>query len=186
MSTTDQAKFKSDIKRIFDDKHAEMVKLAKQIEDIRGKVADGIWQHDHAQAEVEAVERKLAKARSECEAQARERIEQRLEELAAADALDADELTKDIELLRFDALTQSDIEQMAKRNTNNPTMCRLIDRYAAAHNLTVPMPDYIVELANAKKEAQGMEEVVRVGMRWVGDAKRGQSVLERIFGVVGL
>lgn len=183
--STDQAKFKNDIKRIFDDKHAEMVRMADKREEFRRKVDDGILMEDYAAAEIDGIDRKIEKVRDECEAQAREMIEQRLEELDTADVLRPEQLNDDCELLRFDWLTQKDIDELARRNTSNPTVSRMIARYAEGHNLTVPMPDYIVEQVNSRNEAEAMQEVVRVGVKWIGDPKRGQSVLDRLFEQVG-
>lgn len=184
--STDQAKFKNDIKRIFADKHDQMVKLADQREEFRRKVDDGILMEDYAAAEVEGIDRKIEKLRDECEAQARERIAQRLEELDTADVLRPEQLNDDCELLRFDWLTQKDVDELARRNSSNPTVTRLIARYAEAHGFTVPMPDYIVELASDRNETEAMREVVRVALRWVGDPKRGQSVLDRLFAQAGV
>ena len=185
MSTTDQAKFKNDLKGLFADKHAKMVKLADQCEEFRRKVDDGILMPDYAEAEVEAVERKIEKVRRECEAQAREMIAQRLEELDTADVLRPEQLNDDCELLRFDWLTKKDIDALARRNSSNPTVTRLIARYAESHGLDVAMPDYTVEAASDRNEAVAMREVARVALRWVGDRKRGQSVLDRLFEQVG-
>lgn len=184
--STNQVKFKNDLKRLFADKHTEMVKMTDQREELRRKVDDGILMPDYAEAEVEAIDRKIEKVRGECEAQAREMIEQRLEELDTADVLRPEQLNDDYELLRFDWLTQKDVNELAERNRENPTMCRLIDRYAAAHNLTVAVPAYVMEQVNSRNEAEAMREVARVALRWLGDQKRGQSVLDRLFAQVGV
>lgn len=183
--STDQAKFKNDLRGLFDDTHAKMVKMADKREEFRRKVDDGILMEDYAAAEIEGIDRKAEKVRDECEAQAREMIEQRLEELDTADVLRPEQLNDDCELLRFDWLTQKDVDDLARRNTSNPTVSRMIARYAEAHGFEVAMPNYVMEQVNSKNEAEAMREVVRVGLKWVGDPKRGQSVLDRIFEQAG-
>lgn len=181
-----QTQFIDGIRKEISTAHADMVKLADERERFRRKVDDGIWQPDFAQAEIEAVERKMQKRRDECEDATHSLIAARLEELDAADTLKAEELNADCELLKFDVLTQKDVAQLAKRNGSNPTASRLIARYAEAHGFEVEMPSYLVELAQAKKEAQDVQEVVRVALKWIGDKKDGQRVLERLFPQFGV
>lgn len=181
MSTPNQIRFLTEIKNTLEEGHAGMVKLEQQREVYKRKVKDGIWTQDYADSEIEAIDRQAAKIHDDCEDKAYNLIESRLVELDKADVLDAAQLNDDCELLRFDILTQKDIDQLAERNSSNPTVSRLIARYAEKHGLTVSLPDYILTISAAKREASDMKEVVRVGLRWIGDEKNGQNVLNRLF-----
>jgi len=181
-----QTQFIDGIRKEIRTAHADMVKLADERDRLKSKVDDGILQPDFAQAEIEAVERKMQKRRDECEDATHSLIAARLEELDAADTLKAEELNADCELLKFDILTQKDVAQLAKRNGSNPTASRLIARYAEAHGFEVEMPSNLLEAHQAKKEAQDVQEVVRVALKWIGDKKDGQRVLERLFPQFGV
>ena len=182
-----QTQFIDGIRKEIRTAHADMVKLADERDRIKSKVDDGIWQPDFAQAEIEAVERKMQKRRDECEDATHSLIAARLEELDAADTLKGEELNPDCQLLQFvDLLTQKDVAQLAKRNGSNPTASRLIARYAEAHGFEVEMPSYLLEAHQAKKEAQDVQEIVHVALKWIGDKKDGQRVLERLFPQIGM
>ena len=181
-----QTQFIDGIRKEIRTAHADMVKLADERDRLKSKVDDGILQPDFAQAEIEAVERKMQKRRDECEDATHNLIAARIEELDAADTLKAEELNADCELLKYDMLTQKDVAQLAKRNGSNPTASRLIARYAEAHGFEVEMPSNLLEAHQAKKEAQDVQEVVRVALKWIGDKKDGQRVLERLFPQFGV
>ena len=181
-----QTQFIDGIRKEIRTAHADMVKLADERDRIKSKVDDGIWQPDFAQAEIEAMERKMQKRRDECEDATHNLIAARIEELDAADTLKAEELNADCELLKYDMLTQKDVAQLAKRNGSNPTVSRLIARYAEAHGFEVEMPSYLLEAHQAKKEAQDVQEIVHVALKWIGDKKDGQRVLERLFPQIGM
>lgn len=186
MPSPNQKQFLTNLKKSLDTTHADMVKLAQQRADFQRRVDDGIWQPEYASAEIEAVEREMQKRHDEGEEQVNDLIAKRIEELAAADALDPSMLTPDAELLKLDVLDAHDLAQMQKRNAGNPTMGRLIVKYAQRHGVEVDVPSYVYELAEDRNTAKNMYEVTRVALKWVGDEKQGQNVLDRLFAQVGV
>lgn len=181
-----QTEFYRTLKQSMEQLHADMVKLVRERDELQRKVDDEILTREYGQAEIEAVERRITKLQDEGERTAYDLISKRLEELDAADTLKPEELNADCELLKYDILTQKDIDQLAKRNGSNPTATRLIQRYAEAHGLEVDLPSYLVELMQNKRATDGAREIVRVGLKWVGDEKRGQDILSRLFAQVGV
>lgn len=186
MSTSNQARFFAEIRKTLEESHADMVELARQREEFRRKVDGGILTGDYADAEIESIGRKIAKIHNECEGRLQGMIAARLEELDAADAMTAEGLNQDCQLLQFDFLTQRDIDEIAKRNSSNATVSRLVQRYAEAHGFEVEMPPYLAEINQAKKEVQDVQEVVRVALKWIGNAKDGQRVLARLIPQFGV
>lgn len=185
MNATNKYQLPTELKKSLDDAHADMVNLAHQREEFRRKAADGILTEEYARAEIEAIERKIAKVHDDCERNVYGLIDKHIEELDVSDTLNADELNDDCRLLQFDFLTQKDVDQIAKRNSSNATMSRLVARYAEAHGLEAALPSFVLELANDRRETEGMREAVRVCLKWIGDERSGQGVLNRLFPKVG-
>ena len=180
--TTNQTKFYNQLRADLNSTNVSMLELSRKKAQINEKASRGVFTRSYADEEIAKLDKQLEKLRYDGEVSANAIIDHRIQSLDAETALDPAKLTEDAKLLELDGLlTQLDIDAMMLRSRSNPTMTRLVMRFADRNGLRTETPSYMIEGHENARAAEGMRESVRAFMKWAGDPDRAEGMLERLF-----
>ena len=165
----------------------QMCDVARERDELKRDLERGVYQNDYAQPKIKERDKLLAKMQEDGIRDAMAVIDRRVSALEAEKAIDPSMLNADAELLKLDLLNQGDIDAMMQRNRSNPTMARLIFDYANRHDLKAPHPQYLIDITENQKAANGSRSVVNMFMKnWAGNPDKAETMLNKFFEPFGV
>lgn len=162
----------------------EQVKEQRKIEQWieSGKYSTEAIEKDF-QPQLTAIKKQIDSESDRAIADAHNLIADYKKELRRQGAMKPEELTPDIELLKLPVtLSLEELEEVIERNSDNKTMCKIIEQYASERNIDLPY-----HLTRTKQEerqlAEGLEGVLVYYRNWITN-EQALPLLDRFFGGV--